>query len=193
MLIAINRLSPIHISLIVCAILTLAGSFSFSNSILMYDSDLFAQGQWWRPLTAWAAQLNLKHWLLNQWGLIVMAVLLPRRLGIPESLGFLVIWLLSSAALGLSSYANYVGLSGLLYGWLIYSAVLSPYYSRLIQSIFVLSLSVKVFSENGFLPLPGGDWVGAFIGAEVAHLSHLWGLLSGYFVIASLWIFRRFS
>jgi hypothetical protein len=57
----------------------------------------------------------------------------------------------------------------------------------------VLALSIKVFSENGLFPMPGGDWVGEFIGAEVAHLSHLWGLVSGYLVIVSLWIFRRFS
>jgi rhomboid family GlyGly-CTERM serine protease len=159
----------------------------------MYSAESTAQGQWWRPFSAWVAQLNLRHWLLNQWGVLVMLVLLPKQIKWTETLGFAVIWVFCSIALWLSDYANYVGLSGLLYGWLIFAAVLSPFYSNTVKLIFIAALSVKVFAENGILSLPGSDWVGDYIGAEVAHLSHLWGLLSGYVVIVIRLIVRRWT
>jgi rhomboid family GlyGly-CTERM serine protease len=179
-----EQLTVTRIVLLLLSIATLAGTLSWSLATLAYEADAFQAGQWWRPFSAWITQLNLRHWILNQWGIVVMVILLPKRLSWWQWTGFVVMWLVTSMALAMSDYSNYVGLSGLLYGWLIWSAFLSPFYTRWIKLIFIGALSIKVFSENGWLPLPQSEWVGSFIQARVAHESHLWGLLSGFLVIA---------
>jgi len=171
---------------------TFLGSFEVAIAYFSFDRFLFLGGDYWRPFSAWLTQLNLRHWLLNQWGLVVMVVLLPRTLDQNHWIGFALIWLLSSLSLACSEYDNYVGLSGVLYGWLIYAAVISPFYSTAIKSIFIASLTIKVFSENGYLPLPESNWVGDFIHGQVAHESHFWGLMSGYLVLSMRWFYLLF-
>jgi len=174
--------------LILLSLLCLISSFKPFNLLLAYQQVDFIGGQYWRPLTGWIAQLNVQHWFLNQWGLIIMIMLLPKTLSMIQVAGFVVIWLVSSSLLAISDYSNYVGLSGLLYGWLIYSAFLSPYYKPWVKSVFTVVLSYKVLSENGWLPQFESEWVSQFIGANIAYKSHLWGLIAGYIAIALVWI-----
>ncbi len=185
-------MSQTRIALLILTILTLIGTLSWPLDNLAFNAASLAEGQWWRPLSAWVTQLNFRHWVLNQWGVVVMAILLPEKLNRWQWGGFVVIWLFTSLALALSDYRTYVGLSGLLYGWLIWSAYLSPFYSWLVKVIFIGALSIKVFSENDWLPLPQSDWVGDFIQANVAHESHLWGLLSGFAVIVTAVCFLQY-
>jgi rhomboid family GlyGly-CTERM serine protease len=159
---------------------------------LAYDADAFAQGQWWRAFSSWVTQLNLRHWLLNQWGLLAMWLLLPASLKLKVWLGLGFVWLFASVCLMLSNYDNYVGLSGLLYGWLVVCAVQSPFYERWVKWVFVLILSVKVISENLGLSGLEENWVGEFISATVAHESHLWGWLGGVSFSVGLWTVQRF-
>lgn len=178
-----SQMTEVRIVLLLLSIATFLGTLPWALEWFAFHADTFQAGQRWRPYTAWLTQLNFRHWMLNQWGVVVMAVLLPKRLLWWQWLGFVVMWVFTSIALAHSSYESYVGLSGLLYGWLIWSAYISPFYSHWIKLLFISALSIKVFSENGFLPLPQSDWVGGFIKAKVAHESHLWGLLSGLVVI----------
>ena len=165
------------------ALLTLIGAFAPINELLSYERSFFVQGQYWRPFTAWLTQLNIRHWMLNQWGVVVMVLLLPKSISRLDWAGFALVGLCSSLLLATSNYDNYVGLSGVLYGWLIFAALLSPFYSTSIKVVFIGCLSLKVLSENGYLPLPDSNWVGEFIQGQVAHESHLWGLLSGYLAL----------
>lgn len=147
---------------------------------LLFDSDKLAAGQVWRPFTAWLVQANWVHWLLNQWGLVLMLILLPKQLSMLDVLGFVWVWLMSSIALWLSDYQYYVGLSGLLYGWLLISAACSPFYSRTMRVVFMVVLSIKVLSENGLMWVNvAPSWVEQWIGIQVATDSHLWGLMAG--------------
>ncbi|MDX1340974.1 MAG: rhombosortase [Reinekea sp.] len=178
--------------LVLLALVTLIAVWSPLQAVLEFDQQLVAQGQWWRPFSAWLTQLNLRHWVLNQWGLVVMAVLLPSRLPKAHWSAFAIIWILTSLALWGSEYDRYVGLSGVLYGWLVYAAYVSPFYGRWVKCVFIALMSAKVLSENGWFSLPGADWVGEFIQAQVAHESHLWGLLSGLAVLSAQWIVQRY-
>ncbi|WP_320824672.1 rhombosortase [Reinekea sp.] len=155
---------------------------------LQYDAAQTRAGQIWRPFTAWLVQLNLRHWLLNQWGLVVMALLVPPRWSVSDRLGLLTVWVVASLMLVWSDYGLYVGLSGLLYGWLVVVAARSPYYSSRVRLIFIAALTVKVLAENGWLPLPSSSWVGDFIDADIAYRSHLWGLLAGLTFSALRWL-----
>lgn len=185
--------TPVRITLVLVLLVTLIGAVPVVSDLLMFEAQLFDQGEKWRALTAWISQLNYKHWLLNQWGVIMMLVLLPPKIKRIEALSFVFVWLSCSIALALSDYPNYVGLSGLLYGWLLIAAYLTPFYSNWIKTVFCAVLSFKVLSENGILPLPDSGWVGDFIGAQVAYQSHLWGLISGYVAIVVLWVLGRFA
>ncbi|EAR08485.1 hypothetical protein MED297_17872 [Reinekea sp. MED297] len=154
---------------------------------LGYDAVAMRSGEFWRPFTAWITQLNLRHWLLNQWGLIVLWLLWPARQPLKALLPYLVVWLLCSVALAVSDYDRYVGLSGLLYGWLVIGAVRTRAYPVWVQLLFLLILSGKVILEN-IQPSGGRDWVGELIAADVAHESHLWGLLSGWLCVVIDWL-----
>ena len=176
-------ISQTRIALIVLALVTLVGAQPSISQYFAFQAQWFSDSEWWRPFTAWLTQLNMNHWLLNQWGVVLMAVLLPAKLSKMEWLGYVVIWLLSSFALAFSDYTNYMGLSGVLYGWLVWSTFLTPFYANWIKLIFIGGLSAKVFSENGLFELPQSDWVAHFIQANVAHESHLWGLVSGLAMI----------
>lgn len=185
------QFSPGHWLLLALSLITLLGSMPWSVEQFGYDSQAISRGEVWRSLTAWLTQLNVRHWLLNQWGLIVLWILWPAHLPFKALWAYLWVWVLCSAALLLSDYGNYVGLSGLLYGWLVIGAVRSPHYPVWVQGIFLGILSGKVLLEN--LQPAGGSsgWVGALIAADVAHESHLWGLLSGWVLIGLGWLALR--
>ena len=169
---------------------TLLCSLPLLSEALQYDAAKTAMGQLWRPFTAWLVQLNLRHWLLNQWGLVVMGLLLPPRISLADGVGLVTVWLVASLTLWASDYGLYVGLSGLLYGWLVVLAAQSPYYSLPVRLVFIAAVSVKVCAENGWvsMPMPSSSWVGDFIEADIAYRAHLWGLLAGLGFSALRWL-----
>ncbi len=181
-----------RIGLVVLSIVTFIGSLTLVSNLLMFDSLALSDGEVWRPFTAWFSQLNIRHWFLNQWGLVIMAILLPTRLPKIDLFGLILIWVSASLLLWFSNYTRYVGLSGVLYGLLVYSAAISPFYAKWIRVMFIVCLCIKVFGENGLIPSVSSDWVAQFIQGEIAFESHLWGLLSGLIMIALRRFFREF-
>lgn len=180
------------VCLLCLSLLTFVASWSPVIAVAAFDAKLTAAGQWWRPFSAWICQLNVTHWAINQWGLVVMIFLLPKQLSWLRVSGFVWVWFASSLLLLQSEYVAYVGLSGLLYGWLVLAAFYSPYYSNLLKAAFIGVLSFKVLLENGLLF--GWSWrsemLEAVLRAPVAHQSHLWGLVSGLAFIAVLSVLR---
>lgn len=187
MLIPVDRASslvlPTLVCLIGCALLSLAASLQPISVWLSYDQGWFERGQLWRPVTASIAQLHLKHWVLNQWGLILMALLLPARLARTDMVAFLFVWLAVSISLPVSGYSSYVGLSGVIYGWLIWSLLTSPHYPSWLLLTVALGVSLKVVVENlpGMSQLLNATTAG-FINADIAVRAHLWGLASGWVI-----------
>jgi len=173
-------------TLLIIAVITFIGAWSPINAVLEYHSDWWIAGEVWRPVTAWIAQLNLQHWLINQWGLVLMALLLPPRLEKADWLALGWVWLASSVALALSEYGQYAGLSGLLYGWLLWSLMRSPFYAPWLRWGIAAILTVKVGHENvPGLAGEGDNYVSEWIQADVAVLSHAWGLVSGWLAIGA--------
>jgi rhomboid family GlyGly-CTERM serine protease len=178
---------PIRILLAISAICFL-GSLGPVSALLAYEHLLVATGDLWRPLTAWVAQLNPSHWLVNQGGLVLLALLLPGRWQRQDTLAFVWVWLLCSLWLALGPYARYAGLSGLIYGWLIWALWRSPHYHRLIRLTVAVVLVAKVVTENLAGPHgAGASGVSAFIRADIAVQSHLAGLLGGLFAVLFAW------
>lgn len=185
-----------RIALFVIAVFCLIGSLPTISLVLEYQGSWIVEREYWRPMTAWIAQLNFKHWLMNMWGIGVMALLLPSRANTRDWLGLAVITLCASLLLLTSKYDQYVGLSGVLYGYLVWLAVISPFYSNSIKALFLVVLSSKVIVENGWIPfapefLVSEAWVATFIQGTVAVESHLWGLMSGWLVVIGYWLFSQ--
>lgn len=186
--------SPTIITLLVISALTLLGSWKPLSQALAYYDGWFSAGEFWRPLTAWMAQLNVNHWLINQWGLVLMALVLPPRLGSRDIAALVWVWLACSFALATSGYDNYYGLSGLLYGWLLWSIWRSPFYSAWLRWGVVAILTAKVGYENLSVADRSESSLAAdFIQASIAVESHAWGLVAGWMAIlaARLWAALR--
>lgn len=184
-------LTAVRLTLLVLAFMTLLASFDPFRSALFYDAAAVSAGQWWRPFTAWLAQLNGLHWLINQWGLVALWLLLPQRLPRSQVAGLIAIWLVTSLLLMYSSLDNYLGLSGVLYGWLLFAAWFSRFYSPAIRALFILLLSTKVLWENSPLVRGKPSWVGEWIDAEVAVASHLWGWSAGVMALLAVLFVRQ--
>lgn len=196
MLISVDRTASVRLPtlalLVGCALITLLASLQPLASWLAYDQDWLETAQFWRPLTASLAQLHLKHWLLNQWGLVLMALLVPVRLGRADLLAFLFVWLAVSVSLPITGYSDYAGLSGVIYGWLIWSLLTSPHYPPWLLLTVAAAVSLKVALEN----LPGmNQWLNLatadFLNAEIAVRAHLWGLVSGWLACLFQWWRQR--
>lgn len=186
------RSRPVWLLLLALSLLTLVGALAPLNSWLEFRRSDWLAGQLWRPLTAWMAQLNLMHWLVNQWGLILLALVLPPRLSRADVLALVWVWLFASLMLLFSSYWQYAGVSGLLYGWLVWAVIRSPYYPRWLRWVVALILTAKVVQEN----LPGdhgSELVSAWISGNIAVESHAWGLSAGWTALACCWLWVRFG
>ena len=176
--------TPTVRTLLIIAVITFIGAWSPMNNVLEYRSEWWGSGEFWRPVTAWIAQLNPQHWLINQWGLVLMALLLPPTLKTADWLALGWVWLASSVALAVSDYGQYAGLSGLLYGWMLWSLMRSPFYAAWLRWGIAAILTVKVGYENiPGLAGEGDNYVSEWIQADVAVLSHAWGLVSGWLAI----------
>jgi len=170
------------------SVLCLLGSLASVSDWLEYHRFAVASGDLWRPLTAWVAQLNPSHWLVNQGGLVLLALLLPGQWQRQDTLAFVWVWLLCSLWLTFGPYTQYAGLSGLLYGWLIWGLWRSPHYSGLIRLVVALVLVTKVVTENLSGPYEGGaSGVSVFIRGDIAVQSHLVGLVAGLVAVLLAW------
>ncbi|MBU2862684.1 rhombosortase [Reinekea forsetii] len=170
----------------------IATLFSWSD-LLYYDAEKLAIGEYWRPFTAWIVQANISHWAINLWGLVIMGIVLPNQPGRTTFLAFAGVWIFASLCLMFSDYAAYVGLSGVLYGWLFWSIAMSPFYRPTLKVIVLGLISAKVVIENSPLPWLKDSAVSTWVGHDIAYESHLWGLLGGVMTLALYCLFRRFQ
>lgn len=163
-------------SLLVLALICLVFTWSPIQSYTQYDADLVTLGEWWRPFTAWFTQLNFRHWLVNGWAVVLMALLLPRSLNVRIASGFLIVWFGASALLWLSDYHRYLGLSGLLYGWLLWSIYCSPHYSLVIRVMLATIIAIKVGYDQWLSFQLTDTSLSNWLGSDIAYEAHGWGL-----------------
>lgn len=150
------------------------------RGLLRYEPQALEQGQWWRLLTAHAMHLGWMHAALNAAGLVLCCALAdaswtPRRL--LARMAFLAV----TVSLLLWTFSpetpDYVGLSGVLYGlivWILLPAVLAR---RDVAAALALA---GVFAWLGWQswagPAPGEE---ALIGGYIVTQAHWFGVLGG--------------
>lgn len=182
-----------HSAYVGLSVIVLAGLvFSFESFIetLRYDALLVEQGQYWRVVSAWFTHLNMNHWLANLGGLALLGLLLPAKASWRGVTGFSLVVFVCAWLLFKSDYQGYVGLSGVLYGWLLIAAYGSKAYPVWVRWVLAVVLVGKVSLEN-MAPSVLPSSVGDFIGGPVAVESHLWGVMAGLLVISLARIVRR--
>ena len=172
----------------VCVTLLLIQSGgSAAQSLLRYDRDALAAGQWWRLLSAHVIHLSYEHALLDVAGLALMWALFARDyswrgwlliLGLGVAGIDAGLWLLSSTT------QWYVGSSGVLHGVMAAGAAAHLRARQPDGWVLALFLVGKLVYEQsaGALPLTAG-------GAVIVD-AHLYGAVGGALAAALL---RRFA
>jgi rhomboid family GlyGly-CTERM serine protease len=163
----------------VCGTLQLFATYTVPG--LRYERDAVLAGQVWRLLTGNLVHLGWIHLLLNLGTLLVFWLLFGYAMTVRQVLfGFLFACLGTGVGLLLFSpdINWYVGLSGSLYGLLVFGALASLRSRPFLASTALLLILIKLLYEILAGPLPGFE----IIGANVVTDAHLYGAVSGLLI-----------
>lgn len=159
---------------------------------LQYQQTWLTKSEFWRLLTAHWIHGSWAHWLFNLLALLAFFILLGscityREFIINVFFGALVV------SLGLyffTDYDYYLGFSAVLYGVFIYAAANAVKQGqRWFGLAIILYITGKILldSING-----SNQWTETVIGLPVMTESHLLGLLAGYIIYFTQYLWRRF-
>lgn len=189
-------MKPLHSTLpflLACAVLALIMLLLalFDAHILpylAYDREAVLKGQLWRLVTAHFVHLNFNHFLLDSAGFVLVSWFFRDVLNTK----LLLLWLgisapLCGALLTLDSQlTGYVGLSGILHGWLVIALVVGFRTAPLLHSLAIAVITIKlVYEQTAFYD---AHYLADTIGGYVYALAHLYGAVIGLF-IALAWSF----
>lgn len=163
---------------LVLVVLGLAGDWV--NPWLRYDRDAIAAGQVWRLISCHLVHLNAWHMAMNLSGFVLcwffFTDLLTRRVlwlwfGASSVLVGLAFWLLDP------QLERYVGLSGVLHGFLVMCLVAGLRGNPVLHTIVLGIVAARLVWEQ----LPGYDidYLRAWIAGSVYVNAHLYGSLVG--------------
>ncbi len=173
--------------LLLTAVALAAAAWPPLTEALLYDRDLVAQGQWWRPLSANLVHLTWGHTLLNLGGLVLVWLLFGPRL---SQRAWSLAWLTSAMTVGAAIHLlnpevnRYVGLSGVLHGLFVAGALSEAGSDRRWGLGLLTVVTGKLAYEQLLGPLPGSE---ASAGGPVLVDAHLYGALGG--IPLGLWGF----
>jgi rhomboid family GlyGly-CTERM serine protease len=163
--------------LITALVLALMGDTG--RELLRYDRIAIADGEGWRLISGHIAHLGWSHFALNAAGLLLIFYLVGQRFTNLEwlivsavvivgiDLGF---WLLEPQLFG------YVGLSGLLHGYLAAGAIAGIRTGQIDYWLIIGFLVIKLGYEQIAGPLPGSE---SSTGGTVIVAAHLYGAIAG--------------
>jgi rhomboid family GlyGly-CTERM serine protease len=155
-----------------------------------YDGGLVTQGEYWRLVTAHVVHLGWGHLWPNLTALVLIGALF-------EDLFDARMWLLLAAAaagaidLGLLLLNRdvdwYVGLSGVLHGFVAAGALTAWLRGQSIGWLLAIGLAAKLVWEQAVGPVP---FTAAAVGGPVVVASHLYGTAGGLLAAAATHIVR---
>lgn len=149
------------------------------ESILIFDRNDIANGQWWRVITGHLAHTNFNHLLLNLAGLVMLWALHGDDYT-PKS--YTLVFIVSALVCSLGIYLftpeiqRYVGLSGVLHGIFVWGAINDIKKGWKSGYLLLIGVWGKVLYEQVF---GASADVEAMINASVAIDAHLWGATGG--------------
>ncbi len=165
--------------------LVLLGALQWCPTVdlLAYQRAQIMQGELWRLVTAHLIHTNGYHLALNATGALLIGLLYPRQLKPMQfvtDMGALCIvtslWVLCL----FPSISWFVGLSGVLHGWLLLQAMRQwPQAHRYTNTLLIIAIVAKV----GYESIWGGNPATAkLIEADVLTEGHLAGVLAGLLI-----------
>jgi len=158
------------------------------SEALWYQRDAILAGQVWRLLTGSLVHLNWSHTLMNIGALVLIWGLFGQALG---NRAWVIITL--GCALGVGAgllllnpeITRYVGLSGILHGYLTAGAVAERRAHKRTTIVLLLLVCSKLLWEQVAGPLPGSAETA---GGNIIVDAHLYGAISG---LGLGWLFSR--
>jgi rhomboid family GlyGly-CTERM serine protease len=164
------------------------------NPLLAWNRYDIEDFQWWRLFTGHLMHTNLWHACINLSVLSAAAAIFGKAYK-PQSwlLIFLILSLTNSIALFLFTpwLANYVGLSGVLYGILAVGFLSTFYKSPVLNAVVLICITAKIIYEQ----MPGFDvnYLRTQIEAAVIVDAHLYGLITGIVIYTAMLAWKSLS
>lgn len=164
----------------IAALLAVTGEWG--RETLRYDRVAISDSQIWRLLSGHLVHLGWSHFLLNAAGLLLIFYLVASRF---TTLQWLIIALVTIAGIDIGFWVWqpqlvwYVGLSGLLHGFLAAGAADGVRTGQVDYRMIVAFLLIKLTYEQLIGPLPGSEGT---TGGNVIVAAHLYGAISGALV-----------
>ncbi len=172
----------------VAALLAVTGDWG--RELLRYDRVAISDGELWRLLSGHIVHLGWSHFFLNGVGLLLIAYLVAPRF---TTLQWLIVTIVSIAGIDIGFWIWqpqliwYVGLSGLLHGYLAAGAADGIRTGQVDYWLISAFLLVKLTYEQLVGPLPGSEGT---TGGNVVVAAHLYGAIGGA-LIGSYLSFRK--
>jgi len=172
----------------VAALLAITGDWG--RELLRYDRVAISDGELWRLLSGHIVHLGWPHFLLNGVGLLLISYLVASRF---TTLQWLIIALVAVAGIDIGFWIWqpqliwYVGLSGLLHGFLAAGAADGIRTGQIDYWLIAAFLLIKLSYEQLVGPLPGSEGT---TGGNVVVAAHLYGAIGGA-VVGSYLSFRK--
>lgn len=173
----------------VSTVLELAGRDTMMR--LRYERIAVDQGEWWRLLTGNFVHLGAWHLFLNALSLLLLVLLCPERLSALE-------WLRRVLVIGLGmmlglhwfapSLANYVGLSGLIYGLFLLGLGRQAAQGDRIAMFCLVFLACRIIWEL-VIGAPASEE--RLVGGGIVAESHLYGVAAAFVYGLATGVFRR--
>jgi rhomboid family GlyGly-CTERM serine protease len=180
---------------VVLAIAAISVALAFGGEELRllgrYERSAFDGGEYWRLLTAHLLHLGWGHLGPNLAALLLIGALFEDLFDYADWLG---VWLTAALTIDGGLYLLdpdvrwYVGLSGVLHGFVAGGALASLLRGRSIGAVLAVGLSAKLIWEQTWGPMP---FTAATTGGPVIVAAHLYGSAGGLLATASLHFVRR--
>ncbi len=160
------------------------------NQALRYSTVDIESGQLWRMFSAHLIHLNVAHGLMNLVAFIIIILLVGNLLSLTR---WVWVFFILSSLISLSLFLFspdilwYVGLSGVLHGFLTLGLVRGSIAGDKLHFLALCFLVVKIVREQ--LPLFDVNHFQQIIGGAVVVDAHLYGALSGL-VLAGFFYFQ---
>ena len=167
--------------------------FENTNTDLSYHRDLLEQGQWWLLFSGHILHTNDMHLALNGAAVLLLWALHGQFF---SYVNYLIIWLLLALGTSIGLYyfspemISYVGLSGVLHGFFVIGACEDIKHKEKTGYLLLFAVIAKVIHEQIF---GASKEVMQLIDANVAIDAHLYGLISGLFIVIIISSYAYFT